>query len=426
MSADLLDRPDPADAHAPPRPVSPSGRLEVFYVYDLPLPSPLAAPIQILNTCRALAAAGVPTTVLMGRLEAAPEACLAYYGLAPHANLSIRPVFVRPLKRALLPLRLRRALISGRREAAVRAVISRGESGLMVAEALGRARSTRFVYEAHRLCFAHAAERLSGARWRAGAPLPRAARKLRERERRAIARADGVICLTAGVEAALREEFGLDRPVLTLPSGTMVDPPAAGPRERDIDVLYVGKLELRKGAPHLIAAMRELPGRRLCMVGGSAEQVEACRALAQRCGVGDRVDCVGFVEPARVSAFLARAKVGVCPLPDGTSVVSERFTSPMKLLEMMAHGLPVVASDLPSTRAVVRHEREALLTPPNDAPALAAAVARLLDDPALGERLAAAARVRVGAFAWDERARRLREFLERIAQAPAFAAGARD
>ena len=69
--------------------------MRVSYLYDLPMPSPKAAPIQILNTCRALAAAGIPTTVFTGKRHGDPTACLAFYGLDSHPNLAIRPFFSR-------------------------------------------------------------------------------------------------------------------------------------------------------------------------------------------------------------------------------------------------------------------------------------------------------------------------------------------
>jgi hypothetical protein len=69
--------------------------MRVSYLYDLPLPVPKATAIQILHTCRALAAAGVPTTVYTGKLHGDPADCLAFYGLDPHPRLAIRPLFSR-------------------------------------------------------------------------------------------------------------------------------------------------------------------------------------------------------------------------------------------------------------------------------------------------------------------------------------------
>jgi glycosyltransferase involved in cell wall biosynthesis len=87
----------------------------------------------------------------------------------------------------------------------------------------------------------------------------------------------------------------------------------------------------------------------------------------------------------------------------------------MKLLEAMAAGKPVVATDLPSIRELVTPEREGLLFRDDDPESLAAAVRRVLADPALATRLGQAGRVRAESFTWSARARRLIAFLEAVA-----------
>jgi phosphatidylinositol alpha-mannosyltransferase len=67
----------------------------------------------------------------------------------------------------------------------------------------------------------------------------------------------------------------------------------------------------------------------------------------------------------------------------------------------MAAGLPVVASDIPGYREVVRDGVEGLLVPPSDPVALAAALREVLDDPALAARLGAAGRERARSYSWD-------------------------
>lgn len=414
----------PSDPRFPPESSDDEHMMQVSYLYDLPLPTPFAAPIQILSTCRALAAAGVRTTVFAGQLHGDAASCLAYYGLEPHHNLEIRPLFSRLSWRLQLPWRLV-SVLGHREDSGAHMILSRGETGVSTSHLFTRAKpaKVRFVYEAHRLCFAHLAERLSGKRWDEDAALPERAIRLRERERGTVEGADAIICLTEGVRQALARSFRLTQPTLVLPSGTSM--PADNPlepmnsvRERDIDVLYVGKLGVRKGLRSLVAAMRQLPARRLCIVGGTPDQVAACRKLTVESGVSDRIDFVGFIEPWRLPDYYDRARIGVCPLPTGTSVTSERFTSPLKLLEMMAHGIPVVASDLPSTRAMVTHGHSALLVPADDPAALAGAIRMLLEDASLARRLATAARQRAAEFSWQERARRLLEFLELVARLP--------
>ena len=79
----------------------------------------------------------------------------------------------------------------------------------------------------------------------------------------------------------------------------------------------------------------------------------------------------------------------------------------MKLFEYMASGRPIVASDLPSLREILRDEENALLVEPGNAVALTAGVQRIKDDAALGGRLALQALEDVREFTWARRAERL-------------------
>jgi glycosyltransferase involved in cell wall biosynthesis len=77
----------------------------------------------------------------------------------------------------------------------------------------------------------------------------------------------------------------------------------------------------------------------------------------------------------------------------------------MKLFEYMAAGAPIVASDLPALREVLRHGENAWFVAPGDVEALAEGIATLLCDPPLAARLAAQARQDVEAYTWETRAR---------------------
>ena len=246
--------------------------------------------------------------------------------------------------------------------------------------------------------------------------IPGAVARLRNAERQAVEGADGLIALTDGVREAIASCFRVVCPTLILPSGTSYPPDEPpGSEERDIDILYAGKIERRKGVFHLVEAMTHLPGRRLWILGGSGDEVAALRSHAQASGVVDQVEAVGFVKPTQIAGFLRRARVGVCPLPSGVSAISESFTSPLKILEMLAHGVPVVACDLPSTRTILEPDRSALLVEPNRPEALAGAIGRLLDDARLADRLRRNGRVLAKDYSWGRRADRLLKFLQGIA-----------
>jgi glycosyltransferase involved in cell wall biosynthesis len=94
-----------------------------------------------------------------------------------------------------------------------------------------------------------------------------------------------------------------------------------------------------------------------------------------------------------VARILAEADVAVCPSVPTRQ--GDREGIPVALMEAMACGLAAVASDLSGIPELVEHERTGLLVPPGDPRALAEAIRRLHDDPALRGRLAGAGRGKV-------------------------------
>jgi glycosyltransferase involved in cell wall biosynthesis len=143
------------------------------------------------------------------------------------------------------------------------------------------------------------------------------------------------------------------------------------------------------------------------IVGGHSAEPDLARtkSVADRLGIAARVTFTGLVEPARVAELLMQADV--LALPNPASAISTRYTSPLKLFEYMATGRPIVSSDLPSIREVLRDGVNALLVPPGDPVALAAAIERLFNDHILATRLGRAALDEVPNYSWDRRAERL-------------------
>jgi glycosyltransferase involved in cell wall biosynthesis len=168
----------------------------------------------------------------------------------------------------------------------------------------------------------------------------------------------------AGSFAAFSDlEAFTERPPLPLPDSA--------------SVLYVGALEAAKGIETLAAAWRLLPGERL-VVAGRGSLAPVVERLA--------VERVGEVEPEEVAARMDAATVIVVPsLTEGLGRV---------ILESFARRRGVVASATGGIEDLVTDGVEGLLVPPGDPEALAAALARVLADRALAERLGSAARER--------------------------------
>ncbi len=121
----------------------------------------------------------------------------------------------------------------------------------------------------------------------------------------------------------------------------------------------------------------------------------------------------GQVAPSRVPLCL-RA-FDVCALPFPWTTHFAYYASPIKLFEYMAVERALIASNLPSIAEVVTDGESALLVPPSDAAALAEAIRRLRDDPALRQRLAARAYALVmESYTWAARAENILLICEMI------------
>ena len=164
-----------------------------------------------------------------------------------------------------------------------------------------------------------------------------------------------------------------------------------GPR-----LLFVGRLDERKGFPTAVAAFgmlaRDRPDLRLIVVGEGRDRDAVTGLLPS--GVRERVTLLGAVRNEDIHPFHAAADIYLAP-----SVGGESFG--IVLVEAMAAGLPVVASDIPGYDEVISDGVDGLLVPPRDPEALTAAVARVLDDRRLAARLGEAARHRAARFDWE-------------------------
>jgi glycosyltransferase involved in cell wall biosynthesis len=130
------------------------------------------------------------------------------------------------------------------------------------------------------------------------------------------------------------------------------------------------------------------PAARLTLV-GDGEQRQAMQQRAIELGIGSAVHFTGAVPHTEVPQLVGAADIAVAPYP---MMQQALWLSPMKLFEYMAAGLAVIASDVGQLGEVVNDGNNGLLTPPGNAAAMAAAMQRLIDEPALRTRLGAQAR----------------------------------
>jgi phosphatidylinositol alpha-mannosyltransferase len=168
-------------------------------------------------------------------------------------------------------------------------------------------------------------------------------------------------------------------------------------------LLFCGRLEPRKGFPVAVRAFAALaqkyPDLQLVVVGDGADRT-AVNELDPR--LRSRVHMLGRVSYRSLPTYHQASDIFISP-----ATGSESFG--IVLVEAMAAGLPLVASDIPGYREVARHEVDGLLVTPSDPDALAVGVRRLLDDPELARTLGRSGERRARAFAWESIVDRIEE-----------------
>lgn len=193
--------------------------------------------------------------------------------------------------------------------------------------------------------------------------------------------------------------------------GLPVDRPIVG---------YVGRfraMAMEKGVPELVRALASWPSPEgqppvLVCVGGPMDAVKEYRRLGREEGLPDEdLRFYDRVPNSEVPVWMRAADV--VTIPWTWNEFSAYFTSPLKLFEYMAAGVPILASDLPSIREILTHGRNGWLVPAGDPKALAEGMRYLMENLSLSASLARQARQDVEQYTWSGRAGEILEAINR-------------
>ncbi len=192
-------------------------------------------------------------------------------------------------------------------------------------------------------------------------------------------------------------------------------PPFPQFKDGKLNVLFLGRLEKRKGLPYLLQAYAQvkarLPESRLIIVGPDGGMLAGAEAFVRREGLTDDVVFTGYVPEEDKPRYYRTADVFCAP-----NTGNESFG--LILLEAMAAGTPVVASSIEGFAYVVAHEQEGLLVPPRNATALADALVQLLGDADRRREMGRRGQEKACQFSWDRVSRQVLDLYRRIAAAP--------
>ncbi len=179
------------------------------------------------------------------------------------------------------------------------------------------------------------------------------------------------------------------------------------------NILFVGRLDERKGFPHLLRAFARvkgvIPDARLLVVGAFDENDRA--RLDQDIHDYDfrDVQFIGRVSEEELVRYYRTATLFCAPSTGGESFG-------IVLLEAMASGLPVLASDIPGYRSVLHDGVEGYLTPPGEEESLASHLIALLRDPSRRKRMGVAGRSTAARFDWKVIAPRVLDYYGELIQ----------
>lgn len=251
--------------------------------------------------------------------------------------------------------------------------------------------------------------------WNDLLPYPTGAKHLFAwQERNLVRRADSVTVASRTLETQVWGNGIAPSRVFYLPNGVSDIGHAVAPvnpaKDEDKDtkgdeaviLLYTRfwEFDVRDVVAAWVAVVQQRAHARLLVVGkGEQGEEDVLMHVAQQAGVAASLTYRGWVEPAEIPALLAAADAALAPMDD---TLINRARCSVKVLELMAAGLPIVAGRVGQLADYIVHEESGLLVAPGSPAALAQAIIHMLDNPDLRVRLGNEARTRaITLFGWD-------------------------
>lgn len=382
---------------------------ELVIIYPFPevLPMERARSIQYMNTCLGFARNGIKVYMLVPDKSRDRKDLMRYYGLVDHENLKFRfipclrvnvgnilKITVNYIFCLSCFIHILRIIRKERRKDKERNIIVFVRH-LKLADFLIQLKKLlnfKLLYEAHEIF-----------------TITSLKRNIKRTEEKVLKGVDGIISITENLKDQIQKKFKINIPVDVAPDG--VDFKLYSKRcatQREKTVIYTGTAFSWKGVDTLIKAAKYIKGK-ILIVGLNEGDLKEMMA-----GDNDipweKIIAVGWIPPAKVRDYLNMASVAV--VPNKKESISSFYTSPLKLFEYMASGIPVVASDLPSIREIIKDGETGILVEPDNPEKLAESINMLIENEELASRISIKAQELAQQYDWKKRGERIRQFIE--------------
>ncbi len=244
--------------------------------------------------------------------------------------------------------------------------------------------------------------------------------KIREMELFCLRRADAIVCPSAVIKAFI-VSLGINEEKITvihngarLPE-TEYEKPETAPEKY---LIYVGAVQPWQGVEVLLKAMtflKDMPDLKLVFcASGAKPRIKFLQKLADRLELTDRVVWNLRVGQSEVQQWLKGASISLAPLTECERNLVQGCC-PIKIVESMAAGVPVIASNMPVTQELIEHNNTGWLVRPDRPSELARAIRILMAHPEVRQRISEAAKQKlISELTWEASLSKLREVYRKI------------
>lgn len=355
----------------------------------------MARSVQVVNTCRALAEKVEQVILYTPKTPFSADQIFSHYNLTCPSNLTVRflrksvgPVSTHKLYNFFLSTALKRDDPD--------VVFSRH---LQTAEYLLKS-SVPLLYEVHELF----------------SEKKNASERDKVIEKMVLENAAGIIFISQGLQTALNKVFTLSQYQKVVPSGARVLDNFIEKKYEKGKInrfVYIGTTRYSwKGVDVLIQALDYLPENYCLEIVGVLDGQFLKQQKVKDLMQSGRLVSKGHMPSAKIFEFMLGVDLAVIP-NSARDRISAHFTSPLKLIEALGAGVPVVVSDLPSIREIVS-EKEAFLVQPDDPLALAAGIRQAFEGVDVRVRRARNGWQRSKEFSWQKRADKIVELARTV------------
>ena len=285
-------------------------------------------------------------------------------------------------------------------------------SGLPIIDAL-EGTNTKLVYEVNALPSIEIPSRVSSA-------LSTTLEKIREMELRCLEKADAIICPSYVIKSFL-ESLGVKSEKITvIPNGARLSgiehkKPEFAP---DKYLIYIGAVQPWQGVENIMKAMtflKDMSDLKLVFcASGTKLRIKFLQKLAEKMEIADKIVWNLRIGQSEVQDWLQGASISLAPLTECERNLVQGCC-PIKIVESMAAGVPVIASNMPVTQELIEHNITGWLVRPDRPSELARAIRVLLAHPDTLERIAKAAKEKViDSLTWENSLKQLREVYKKL------------